>query len=267
MPTWDAAVGWTAPQPRLDWKAAEAWQPSLDALASVTRRGLLAELERWDAVFAGHGLGLDPSRTDWTQFRPLRLSREEDWSDWLAHLLEHARDAELAARLFAKQGEARVWKVSRCEREVTAGDYRADLVVELEDETWLHLELKVGDLRLDKTVATGDQLRRRASGMCRGDWLLLPDEDVDQWRKLLAQDAAFKGITIITWHDVARALRGAALAPGVETVWRAWAYTFLGAVEQHLLGFAPIPLNAESWRPSANDVGRLKFFESIREAT
>lgn len=30
----------------------------------------------------------DPLREAWHRFRPLRLSREEDWADWLAHLLE-----------------------------------------------------------------------------------------------------------------------------------------------------------------------------------
>ena len=34
--------------------------------------------------------GGDPSSTDWSNFRPLRLSREEDWADWLMHLIEQS---------------------------------------------------------------------------------------------------------------------------------------------------------------------------------
>ena len=32
--------------------------------------------------------GGDPLSTEWSNFRPLRLSREEDWSDWLAYFIE-----------------------------------------------------------------------------------------------------------------------------------------------------------------------------------
>src|SRR5437879_725289 len=37
---------------------------------------------------------------EWSDFRPLRLSREEDWSDWLAWLLETSTTGALAESLF-----------------------------------------------------------------------------------------------------------------------------------------------------------------------
>ena len=58
--------------------------------------GLLAAIAVWADRLAD--LGGEPVCQDWSRFRPLRLSREEDWSDWLAHLIETSSTGVSAVR-------------------------------------------------------------------------------------------------------------------------------------------------------------------------
>jgi hypothetical protein len=57
---------------------------------------------------------------DWSKFRPLRRDREEDWSDWLAWLLETSQIGILADSLFARHRNCQVESfISPCvDREV-----------------------------------------------------------------------------------------------------------------------------------------------------
>jgi hypothetical protein len=64
---------------RIGWDAALAWAPAFERLIDVGAKALGLALERWDERL--RDLGGDPAREDWSRFRPLRLSREEDWSD------------------------------------------------------------------------------------------------------------------------------------------------------------------------------------------
>jgi len=60
-------------------------------------------IEKWDSELAE--FGNDPTRTDWSRFRPLRLSREEDWSDWLAYLIERSDKGVFAQSLLGITGK------------------------------------------------------------------------------------------------------------------------------------------------------------------
>lgn len=152
-------------------------------------------------------------------------------------------------------------------REVSVGGYRADLVVVFADDDWAHVEVKVGDLSLTKTPATGDALRRRIAGASRGDFLLLPPDDVAVWeadRLPLGESGA--RVQVFTWTDLARALRQSVAEPDSESViWRVWAVTYLGAIEQLLLDFPPVPPadGSQAMRPSSRDLARLEFLEAL----
>lgn len=256
--------------PRLGWAGVVGWAPAFARLVVASSRAVEAVLEQWDARLLE--LGGDPAREDWSTFRPLRLSREEDWSDWLGHLLERSRSGRFSARLLGGSvADSRHWAVLRAEREVSAEGYRADLVVHFDGGEWAHVEVKVGDLSLAKTTETGAALRRRISGRPRGDYLLLPEEDVPAWeadRRDLGDAGA--RVRVLTWRDVARALRYEVQDRGAESVsWRVWALTYAGAVEQMLLGFAPVPHPAgtASAPPSATDLARLEFLTSLEETS
>lgn len=267
MPSWVAVIGWRVPRPRLDWEASTQWARTFEPLISAATERLTHSVERWDERLAQ--LGGDPSREDWSTFRPLRLSREEDWSDWLAHLLERSTSGRFAARFFAgDETQSTRWKVARAEREVSADTYRADLVVRFHDSTWTHVEVKVGDLALDKTADTGQALRRHSSQAARRDVLLLPLQHRPIWEsRVQALGESSKQIDVRTWHDVARALRRSLGDETEQISWRIWAAAFLGAIEQTLLGFPPVPREraVASHRSSARDLARLNFLEEMEE--
>jgi hypothetical protein len=265
-PDWSSVAKWHAPRSRVAWHAAREWAATFERVVAVAGDRLVDAVERWDGRLAD--LGGDPAREDWSTFRPLRLSREEDWSDWLAHLLERSRSGRFPARLFSGDAQdADRWKVVRAHREVWAGDYRADLVVSFTRGEWAHVEVKVGDLALEKTPDTGAALRRQVPGTCRGDFLLLPEEDVALWETVApALGGAGDQVEARTWHDAARALRLSIAEGDAEPLcWRVWALTFLGAVEQVLLGFPPVPSRATRgpYRPSPRDLARLEFLVSL----
>lgn len=261
MPSWDSSKGWRAPTSLVNWNAVVAWTPAFERLVEVGARALIEALKRWDERLCD--LGGDPAREDWSTFRPLRLGREEDWSDWLGHLLATAKSGRFPARLFSENpSDAERWKVKEARREVVADEYRADLVVQFVNDDWAHLEVKVGDLNLAKTPATGDALQRYQLKKVRDNFLLLPEENISAWREELPRlGENAENIRILTWHDVARALRLSVAEAGSEClVWRAWAVTFLGAVEQVLLKYPPVTTTS---RPSAADLARLEFLEKM----
>lgn len=77
-------------------------------------------------------LGGDPLRDAWASFRPLRLSREEDWSDWLAHLIQTSRTGvfwSVALRGRLPSGALANPRVVHREW-ILPGGYRADLGIE-----------------------------------------------------------------------------------------------------------------------------------------
>ncbi|MDD5306020.1 MAG: hypothetical protein PHU25_01745 [Deltaproteobacteria bacterium] len=230
----------------------------------------------WDVAL--QDLGGDPCRRDWSKFRPLRLSREEDWSDWLAHLLESSATDRFARALFgATFGEREDLSrpdVSR-EEKTTDGTRRGDIVITWKSGACAHVEVKVGDKAFAKTGETGEKLRENHPTATRWEnFLLIPATSLREWLELVAgsdaendedeeaagddrnddedgeseppEDMIADGrreepaasdarISEVLWENVAVALRRALRAPGEDLAWRAWAYTFSGAIEQRIL--------------------------------
>ncbi len=228
-----------APDPVYRWDATVRFVDAGRALARARVPGLRAAIAVWADRLAD--LGGEPVCQDWSRFRPLRLSREEDWSDWLAHLIETSSTGVLAAGLFGLT-ETKCRR-ARVEREVAMEGSRLDLQIHWSDGTYAHIEVKVGDLSLAKTVPTALAHRRLVgTGRC-DDFLLLPREDRPEWAAVYAANPAVP-ITAITWHDVASAIRYS-LASSVQepTVWRAWAAAYLGAIHHRLLAHPRIDVN------------------------
>jgi len=267
MPSWSSTESWRAPRRRVGWSAAAEWSRSFNAV--ITAAGLRLDkcLREWDLKL--DDIGGDPSREDWGKFRPLRLLREEDWSDWLAHLLASSRTGRFPARLLAGDvRRAEEWRVRSAERERPAEGFRADLVVHLVEGKWVHVEVKIGDLDRAKILDTTQALLIAVGGEFKGDYLLLPDGHVNDWddeKKQLGGRADH--ITTLTWHDVAKALRASVLERDPKDLrWRVWAVTFLGAVEQRLLRFQQVgakDIALAKYRPRGEDVERVRVLEEL----
>lgn len=235
------------------WADIGSWQETLEAGLKV-RRGDLAECRReWDAALRDLGLH-DPSAVDRTSFRMLRLDREEDWSNWLAQLIEDSQTGSFAERLFGR-APADSFVIKQVHREVPSHEgWRADIIVEWKDSSYTHVEVKIGDQNLDKTFDTAVAMQKRFHGQRqRGDFILLPPEQCDDWdQKCRLSPDLGKRISALTWIDAARAFRFALREGGESPAWRVWAHTFCGAIEQKLLRI-PADENPAEW------VSRLRF--------
>ena len=91
------------------YRTSWTWEAAL-ALTSVRRDAdaplrtrVKTEVAKWDQHLSK--VDGDPLHEDWSRFRPLRLTREEDWSDWLAWLLENSNSGRLAAEVFHREQE------------------------------------------------------------------------------------------------------------------------------------------------------------------
>src|SRR5690554_2090893 len=135
-----------------------------------------------DASFGD--FGADPCRIDWTNFRPLRLSREEDWSDWLAFFIEKSNGAFIQKLLGISGLKGNDLIVLR---ETSSEEFRADLVIlSRTKDIGIHIEVKVGDLSLKKTIDTSIEMNRKfgINEMKWFDFLLLPESDIQYWDQL-----------------------------------------------------------------------------------
>lgn len=240
--TWQIFAGWTppavVPEYDLEWEPLDVLISYYDEVIRARYRELEPLLSSWDKQLEEYGK--DPTRMDWKEFRPLRLSREEDWSDWLAHLISSSVTGVSAAYLFGKKAEdeIRFANPDNVYREISQDGYRADLIVHWQDHSFSHIEVKVGDTSLVKTIGTGKALRKRfdAEESAWNDFILLIDSQLQDWDRIQSQYQDGRKIAAIKWDDVAVALRrGLIVAEPIS--WKAWAYAFIGAIEQLLIGF------------------------------
>src|SRR5262249_34086145 len=84
---WAFVESFRAPRPTASasttsWHGAVALREAASLYEQAQGQRLAAARAPWNKRLAE--LGGDPWDYDWDRFRPLRLSREEDWSDWLA---------------------------------------------------------------------------------------------------------------------------------------------------------------------------------------
>ena len=256
------------------WKVFEDFQPppmKLPAWATLLELGqdlikvnaaasrkLEALQSRWDEHL--NGIGGDPSRHDWTDFRPLRLSREEDWSDWLAHLIQTSADPTWWRHLF---GSSENGKLRKVHREVSTKDnYRADIIIENVNGDSTHIEVKLWDQSFEKTFPTALSLQNNEKPWTHR--ILLPRENLNAWETIVPK----KGdpvIGAVTWNQLVIALRQC-LMSGLESVtWKVWARTYIGAIEQTILGIPHLPKEAGLQPRQINKI--FMFLQILEEGT
>jgi hypothetical protein len=84
-----------------DWNAISQMQKGVRTALAPIRERFEGLQENWKHKLLP--LCGDSLPRDWSDFRPLRVSREEDWSDWLAWLLKTSITGFLAEALFGVQ--------------------------------------------------------------------------------------------------------------------------------------------------------------------
>jgi hypothetical protein len=246
---WSAFDGFQRPAPPVrywTWAGVGLWQEIFEAGLKVSRDDLAECRREWDAALCDLNLG-DPSAVDRTSFRVLRLEREEDWSDWLAHLIEDSKAGSFSARFFGGDPKDS-FMIKQVHREVSHEGCRADIIVEWRDASYTHVEVKVGDPNLGKTLETAMSIQQRFHGQRRrGDFILLLPEQLDDWDQVCRHTPGLgKRVSARTWIDAARALRLALRESEESPAWRVWAHTFCGAIEQKLLRI-PAGKNPVEW--------------------
>ncbi len=240
---WDIFDNWTPPapvkeKPALDWSVFDKLIPTFRKISKEKYERLLKLLDQWDEQLADYGR--DPTHYNWRNFRPLRLSREEDWSDWLTYLIDSSETGSLAGILFGKR-QKHALSFSRptwiCREDIQHG-YRADIIIKWRNNSFTHVEVKIGDPHLGKTHVTGRKLKNkyRAEHAKWDDFILLLSDQLQHWDAVVEADNSNADIEAITWDDVCVAIRRSLLSNETIT-WKALAYVFLGSVEQRIIGF------------------------------
>ena len=228
---------------RQSWQSVEPWlDVTRDYWAAITLRVRKA-LERSDDRL--QDLGGDPFRTRAFDFRPLRLAREEAWSDWLAHLLEHARSTELALlfRVDAPRGVLNVEREIEVRDDVD-GNRRIDLVATWPDGCRTHIEVKIWDVAIEKTWHTAHLAEQSAPNCAWNHIVLLPEENVqlvdEAWQQIETLGRYKQRVRVVTWGEVAAALRQSLWKRKESVRWMAFAHAFVAAIEQRVMRLDPI---------------------------
>lgn len=225
----------------------------------------------------------DPLVGDWTetspQAGPLRTNQEENWSQWLAHLIRDS-SGEYTATLFGPQFNTMSTRV-RCERayhDEELHDRRVDILTEFGGRG-ITIEVKIGDEHYAKTPQTAyltEKHHRRDLEWTH--YLLLPEskqgalagvfgdrlDDVESSRPTITPSGTEeREITVLYWSEVARALRKALLANDEpDPHWSASAYLFTTLIEEQILQFYARP-SLQKYRGTSLGVSDVERLQSI----
>jgi hypothetical protein len=230
------------PPLRSRWGTIKALRASAERALAPNEQRYRRFKRRWDGRL--RSLCGNLSEVSWCDFRPLRTSREEDWSDWLAWLLESSTTGLFAESLFGARMDCGPASFSKpkVEREVRtpSRERRADIVVVWVSGQKTHIEVKVGDEAFEKTFDTCNWLRAKHPDRIWHDVILLPDASKAAWEE--AADAHLEDATVnvVLWSDVARGLRCCLWKRAEPFAWRAWAWAFCRVVEAELLGLQSV---------------------------
>jgi hypothetical protein len=236
---WGVFDDWQIGQEELSWAVFDGIHTSYQRLLNVNHTEYERLLTVWNQKLAY--LGEDPSLINWNNFRPLRLSREEDWSDWLGFLIKESKTGFFANKLFGiKDFEQEDFAMPiEVLREVTdfSREYRADIIIQWKNNYYTHYEIKVGDPSLEKTFVAGQRFREtyKVTHENWTDFILLLPNQVNAWNKVVENDKTGIRIKYNTWIDISILLRKS-LSASEPITWKVWAYSFIGIIEQKLLG-------------------------------
>jgi len=200
----------------------------------------------------------DPLAADWAsnslRTGPLRPNQEENWSQWLAHILRTG-PATFSRSVFDQSFDD---QPDRVEREVhlvdhTGMDRYADILVFYGDRA-VSIEVKKGDEHYEKTTHTARLIESQFNNQWT-HYLLVPR------RKQLALERSFPDrldehtappmirsdqsddIRVLFWEDISAVLRAVLLTRAYdESHWEASAYLLCTLLEQKISRFVPIPV-------------------------
>lgn len=216
----------------------------------------------------------DPLCANWRDDGPLRITQEENWSQWLAHLCQTA-PASFNTNLF---NAAVTDSPDRVECEVplssdTMHDRRADILVRFPD-VGLSIEVKIDDDHYAKTPESARLIEQHDRRRSWDHYLLLPaanhetlranaesnlDEATDTRAILRGSKPDEPDVIVLYWRDISRTLRQILLTDSSVTPhWQASAYSFITVIETVLCRFAPAPLITRSTS------GTIGFADQIR---
>jgi hypothetical protein len=250
-----------------NWDSADVMSVALQKAAAQIQERLNETMARWEVKL--RQLGGDPQRREWQRFRPLRLQREEDWSDWLAYLLATSKSGQFGYKLFRDiVGSKRQddFSYPEVEREVVVGNRRADIVLVAgdRDRVGIHVEVKIWDRQFEKTGETSalvaDTFVPKRGRVTEWHNVLLVPEDTG---KGAVFDEHHPGVEVepMVWTRVAGSIRAvfAGADAGAEDIsWRVWAWSFVGCIEQKILGF-----NVSTLRPAQSPSLALRLLNHL----
>jgi len=178
---------------------------------------------------------------------PLRTNQEENWSQWIAHLIRSS-DGRFSHELFGVPEQS----TASVDREIHMSsqehhDRRVDIIVDF-PELSCSIELKKGDEHYEKSSEAAYLVEANADHDRQWThYLLVPelkrpavvdafgdDIDLSGTGTPTIYSEAFVDIEILWWKDVAAALRRAITAETNEN-WQASAYLFITLVEQKIM--------------------------------
>lgn len=243
----------------LHWTDIDPWWEQVSRERTADLEALADILEELDARWAASSsvFETDPLSTEWDpsgpQGGPLRTNQEENWSQWLAHLL-HSAPERFYSTFLEPSSPASPTQV-RCEvgyGSDSEHDRRADIVVEF-PKRGVSIEVKIDDVGYSKTAETAALIENRAPSLAWSHYLLLPrykrqrlasimgdqyTESGESHPLLRAPELDRGAVTVLYWEDVSFALRRALFGADPGTAhWQASAYLFATHIEQHLCRF------------------------------
>lgn len=243
------------------WRDIDPWWQQVSRARTDDLEAIEDLLDELDVQWAASRcvFDTDPLAADWDgsgpQSGPLRTNQEENWSQWLAHLLDSAPEHFYAALL--EDPPTGAPRRVRCEVGYASDselDRRADIVMEFPTHG-VSIEVKIDDEGYSKTAETATLIENRAPSLEWSHYLLLPRykrermsailadqylEDDEQRPKLRAPALDRDAVDVLYWADVSFALRRTLLGdePG-SPYWQASAYLFITHIEQQLCRFYP----------------------------
>jgi hypothetical protein len=184
--------------------------------------------------------GGDPLHSaHWEDFRPLRLRREEDWSDWLYYLLQFSKRGDFARGLFSDLPSGHL--SPKVTREEFLKTRRADLIIDWQSGRgrFDHIEVKLWDSNFGKCASTAEKALakyKKKPGVSVREWkdhVLIRRDALTEWGRF--DDSSSPKFNVLFWSDVAHAIRKALCKKRESFEWLAFAFAFVGNIERRIL--------------------------------
>lgn len=243
-----------------EWEELDPWWEEyvdLQKEAMSELEGLFSQVDqRWEQSASRFESG--PLGVDWTandpMAGPLWTRQEENWSQWLGHLIRTGPDSFLDA-LFGESLTGQPDTVLR-EKLLThpSKTNRYPDILAFQGGRGVSIEVKKGDEAYGKTLDTAELIERRYPR----EWthlLLLPRrkqtalsetfenqlEDPSGERPTIRAERS-NDILVLYWEEVSSTIRSVLKETvSLDTHWEASAYLFATLIEQKIAKFAPRP--------------------------